>query len=160
MKLNRKIVTALAATAAIFGSVGAQAATATATVQVTATILPSCILSTTNIDLGTYNASDASAKTGNGTIKVTCSRSLGYDVKLSAGVSGDENARVLKFGENRLNYVLKYNNSNFNSTNFIQMAGASNTGVETSYTVTAEVAAGQFVPAGVYEDTLTATVNY
>ena len=160
MKVNKKIVASLAATAAIFGSVSAQAATATATVQVTATILPSCILTTADINLGTYNASDATAKTGNGSIKVTCSRSLAYDVKLSAGNSGDKNARKMKFGENALSYTLNYNSANFNDTNFIQMAGASNTGVEVNYPLVVSVPAGQFVPAGVYEDVLTATVNY
>lgn len=160
MKLNKKIVTAMAATAALFGSVSAQAATATATVQVTATILPSCVLTTADINIPTYNASAGTAATANGSIKVTCSRSLAYDVKLNAGASGNENARVLKNGVNSLNYVISYNGANFNSTNFISMAGASNTGVETTYPVKVDIPVGQFVPAGTYEDTLTATVSY
>ena len=160
MKINKKIVASLAATAAIFGSVSAQAATATATVQVTATILPSCILTAADINLGTYNASDATAKKANGSIKVTCSRSLAYDVQLSAGSSNSKGDRTMKSGSNSLNYTLSYNGANFDDTNFIEMAGVSNTGVETNYTVVAEIPAGQFVPAGDYEDTLTATVNY
>jgi spore coat protein U-like protein len=160
MKLNKKIVASLAATAAIFGSVSAQAATATATVQVTATILPSCILTTADINLGAYKASDAAAKTANGSIKVTCSRSLSYEVKLNGGNSGDQNNRQMTSGSNTLDYIIKYNNANFNDDNFISMAGASNTGVETIYQVKVEIPAGQFVPAGNYEDVLTATVDY
>jgi spore coat protein U-like protein len=160
MKLNKKIVTALAATVAVFGSVSAQAATATATVQVTATILPSCILTVADVTLGTYTASEATDKTGNGSIKVTCSRSLPYTVDLDGGVSLNAKARTLKNGTNVLNYGVVYGSANFDADNKISMTGVANTGVETNYTIKVTVPTAQYVPAGTYEDTLTATVTY
>lgn len=168
MKLN-KIVTALAATAAVFGSVSAQAAVKTGAFDITANVISSCYLVTKNIDFGSVQVTNPTETTANSSMDVVCSKDVGYEVTLSGGVSTDPTARQMSLSTNaaeRLNYSISINDgtTEFNwgvaaGQKLVQTAVQNAAGTKT-FNIKAVIPGSQFVTPGAYSDTLTATINY
>ena len=169
MKLNKKIVASLAATAAVFGSVGANAETKTGNFDITANVISSCYLETQNIDFGSVQVTNPEDTVANSSVNVVCSKGIGYNVTLSGGLSTDPTARQMALSTNadeRLNYSILINDgaSEFNwgtadGQKLVQTAVQNVDGTAT-FAIKAVIPGSQFVTPGAYSDTLTATINY
>ena len=169
MKLNKKIVASLAATVAMFGSVSANAVTKTGNFDILANVISSCYLETQNIDFGSVQVTNPTDTVANSSVKVVCSKGVGYNVTLSGGLSTDPTARQMALSTNpdeRLNYSILINDgaTEFNwgtdeGQKLVQSGVQNDEGTKT-FNIKAVIPGSQFVTPGSYSDTLTATINY
>ena len=143
----------------------ANAATATTSLGISATVQATCLISTTNLAFGTYTGLVVA---GTATLSVTCTNTTPYTVGLSSGNGTTPPATVttrhMMGGTVGLNYVLTQDAAHAtnwgNTPTTDTPASALGTGAAVPITVYGQVAAGQFVAPGIYTDTVTATVNF
>ena len=86
-----------------------QATTATANVGVSATVVPSCSISTSNLSFGNYTASSGTANTTTATLSFTCTSTTTWWIGLDAGTNSGStsNPRIMSDGSgDSLNYDL------------------------------------------------------
>lgn len=139
-----------------------EAATATGTVAITATVQATCVMSATPLSFGVYTGV---ALTGTSTITMTCSNTTPYSVGISAGAASGATVttRAMTSGAVTLAYALYSNTTrtlNWGTTTGTDTVAGTGTGVAQPLTVYGSVAAGQFITPGSYTDTVTATVTY
>lgn len=141
----------------------AQAATATTTFSVTATMMANCTISATNLAFGSYTTALVDATS---TISVTCTKSTTYNVGLNAGASTGATVTTRKMtgpGGDTLAYGLYQDSAhtiNWGNTVGTDTVSGTGNGSAQTLTVYGEVPAGQFVTPGAYTDTITATITY
>lgn len=146
----------------------ADAATRTSNFTVSASVASNCLISSTNLNFGSYDGS--TALTGNSSVGVRCSNGTIYTVSLSAG-SGSFATRTMKNGTNNLEYNLFTTNALTtiwgDGTASTGTRGGTGTGLSAAREQTLTVfgslpnnTANQDAPAGAYTDTITATVTY
>lgn len=145
-----------------FASTSAVAASTTAPIAISATVVNSCNIqiSSGGVSFGNYTATAASA--GTATITLQCTNGDTYTVGLNGGTSGSVTARTMMNGTTALNYVLTTDSAhqnNWGNTTGSWVTGTGS-GNAQSLTVFGQVAAGQYVTAGSYTDSITATVTY
>ncbi len=146
-----------------FAPVSASAATATANIQVTASIAATCSISATGMPFGVYSGA---AITATSTLTVTCTNTTPYTVGLNAGTSGGTvSTRKMKgTGANVLPYSLFSDNSRTinwgNTPGTDTPASAQGNGSAQTLTVYGQIPASQYLAIDTYADTITATVNY
>ena len=136
-----------------------------------------CTLSTTAINFGNYNPLSAANNDTTGNIAVTCQIISGnnavvsYVIILSTGNSLSYAQRYMNFGNNQLNYNIY---TNTNRTSIWGNGTQSSTTISNSYvlsrqeypqktdnfTTYARAPGSQNLPSGVYNDTITVTVNF
>ncbi|MCW9680499.1 spore coat U domain-containing protein [Dolichospermum planctonicum UHCC 0167] len=162
----------LALASALFVAVGsaapsmAVAGTDASNLQIEAFVNNNCTISATSLDFGTY--SPAASKNVTGTVKTNCTLAASAVITLDQGSYRATNSsdtaplRRLKSGNNYLSYTLYQNSGKTtiwgNSTDTgVNVLG---TGTEQSASVYGEIPTGQSVPAGLYLDSVTATVTY
>ena len=139
----------------------ADSATATGTMNVSATVVAACTVGATALAFGSY-AGDA--VDGSSTITVNCGNGVAYGVELSAGSgSPTTTSRAMGNGSgDALDYEVYTDTGR--STVWAVGAGGSQAGVGSGadQTVTAygRIPSGQVSPAGSYTDALTITVTY
>jgi spore coat protein U-like protein len=149
----RQLLIAAIATMSLLGASAADAA-------------PSCTISTTSVNFGSYNVFTGSATDSTGTITLDCNGGA-HDiiVTLSKGASASFNPRTMLKGSEALSYNL-YRDAARTS---IWGDGSGGTATYTNpnppnapfnLTVYGRVPAGQDVSAGVYSDTVSAVVNF
>ena len=169
MKINKKLTASMGAVAALFGSV-AQAqsnGSVTSDMRVYTTVAASCVLDVENIDIGDFTASATGTTTASGSLKVTCSGNLPYQVSFNSA-SGDNNEKKLgKAGStDKLIYSLKTTHAGATfetgttAGNVIDVTLAQNTGVTMTFPLAVELSNNQYVSPGAYKDTITATLSY
>ena len=145
----------------------AQAATKTATINVSATVVDNCTIGAGALNLGTFDGTNNLASTS--TITVRCSSGTDYTVDLSTGSSGSYANRTLTSGSNSLIYNL-YTAGDYatiwgngqNSTGRASDVGEG-MGTAITHTVHGRLLASQnqgAIDAGDYSDTITATITY
>lgn len=142
------------------------AATATTTFQVTATVLSVCTVSATNLAFGNYDASSGTPNDASSTVTTTCSNTTAYTVALNAGTGSGATVALRKMtnGANTLNYSM-YTTAGRTTVwgdgtlSTVTQAGTGN-GSGQALTVYGRVPTSQYVTAGSYTDTVTATVTY
>lgn len=145
----------------------AQAATKTATINVTATVVDNCTISAGALNLGTFDGTNN--LTASSDITVRCSNGTDYTVDLSPGSSNSYTNRTLVSGANSLIYNL-YTASDYatiwgngqNSTGRASDVGEG-MGNAITHTVFGRLLASQnqgAIDAGDYADTITATITY
>lgn len=170
MKLRNVPLLACIAVAAASGA--AHAATDTTQFQVKITITESCDVHTVNatdIDFGTHvRSTDATPIDNQGALQLNCSRGTPYQIALdpglhfSSGTAAADNRRMLGADNNYVPYGLYRDAARTQfwgrvlGTNTV--AGIGNAAPQ-SIPVFGRVPATN-VPAGVYLDTITATVTY
>ena len=143
--------------------VAANAATATTTFSVTATVLATCAVSATPVVLGNYSGSQLD---GTGTISVLCTNATTYTVALDAGVGVGATVSVRKMtgpSSQTLNYSLYHDagrSSVWGSTVGTDTSAGAGSGLAQSITVYGRIPATQAPNAGAYSDTVTVTVAY
>jgi spore coat protein U-like protein len=142
------------------------AATATTTFQVTATVLSVCTVSATNLAFGNYDASSGTPNDASSAVTTTCSNSTAYTVALNAGTGSGATVAVRRMtnGANTLDYSM-YTTAGRTTVwgdgtlSTVTQAGTGN-GAGQALTVFGRIPTGQYVTAGSYTDTVTATVTY
>jgi spore coat protein U-like protein len=139
-------------------------ATATGTLNVSATVVPTCTVSTTLVNFGNYDGSYISTF---GDVTVTCASGTPYHIALDAGLAYDGNAyRRMSDGVNNLMYQLSHAGELWGDADYANtyhggssLADTGN-GAAQAHQVTAELIAGLTVPAGAYNDVVNVTVYY
>jgi len=137
--------------------------TATTSFQVTVVISATCTISATNLAFGNYSGLLIDSTS---TISVNCTKAATYNVGLNAGLATGATVTTRSMtgpAAALLGYKL-FSNSGY-TTNWGNTVGTDTeagigTGSAQSLTVYGQVPAGQFVRAGSYADTITATVTY
>lgn len=143
-----------------------QAATATTSFLVTATVLKFCTVVATPMAFGNYTSSTDAISTS--TITVTCTNGTGYDIGLDAGAAAGATVTTRQMSGTvvtaaRLNYFLYSDSSrtvnwgNTVGTDTVHLTAGVAPIVSTVY---GRVPSGQFVSPDAYLDTINVTVTY
>ncbi|MDR6428116.1 spore coat protein U-like protein [Variovorax paradoxus] len=149
----------------------AQAAAATATFQVTATVLKACLVSTpVTLAFGSYAPSTGTVATGTTAFNVTCTFGTTYSVGLNPGASSGATVTTRKMtspsapaGNETLSYALfKESAMTTNWDNSTTGTGYTATGLPQPYTIYGAIPIGQYTasPQVDYADTITLTLTY
>lgn len=143
----------------------ALADSATATIDVSATVLKSCAVSTTALAFGEYTPSNGTASDATSTISVTCTNGTTYEIALDAGAGSGAtvSSRKMTYLTNTLTYELFRDSARlltWGDTTLINTVVGVGDGEAASHTVYGRIAAGQYEVAGSYSDTVTVTVTY
>ena len=163
MRLRLLVATGLATASLLAAPHQVDAATATTTIAVTATVPAACTVAATALAFGTYNS--ASAVNASSTVTVTCVSSTAYTSDLDAGrngaLNGASTTRSMAAGAARLNYNL-YQDAALSTVwatgTGSNVAGTANLAQTT--TVYGNVPSGQTSTPGSYTDTVNVTVTY
>jgi spore coat protein U-like protein len=145
------------------GFSAAQAATATATLSVSASIAGACTVGGAALSFGAY--SPAAASTANSTIQVSCTNGTNAVVTLN---QGNNNNRVPSAGTRALNngttnflgYEIYSDNGLSTVWNTTNSQPIASTGSPISLTAFGRIPAGQNPATGSYNDTVTITVTF
>jgi spore coat protein U-like protein len=143
-----------------------QAATTTAQFTVSATVLKTCRISATDLAFGDYDPEATAAKDASSTITVRCTKNTTYNVGLNAGNGSGATVTDRKMtGPNgaTLNYGLYRDaarTTNWGNTAGTDTEPGTGTGATQTFTVYGRIPADQWVEAGSYTDTITATITY
>lgn len=163
--LVRLAMTGLAAGALGLPLAG-QAATATDQFQVTANVTATCTITANDLSFGAYDPTVATPTDAASTISVQCTNGAGYNVGLDAGLFAGATVttrRMTGTDAAGLSYELYRNSTrtnNWGNTVGTDTEPGTGTGASQSLTVYGRIPAGQWVQAGSYADTITATVTY
>jgi spore coat protein U-like protein len=160
-------VSGIAILAAAFAP-SVSAATATANLTVGASVANNCTISTAALAFGSYDPVVAHASTdldGTGTVIVACTKGATATVGLGLGGNASGSTRRMTDGSsNYLAYEL-YSDAGRttvwgNSGGGLYNPGAAPSKTARNFTVYGRVTSNQDVPAGSYNDTVVATVNF
>jgi spore coat protein U-like protein len=145
------------------GSASAFAATVTTTFQVTANVQATCAISATSAAFGSYTGVIADTTS---IVTVTCSNTTTYNIGLNAGLgTGATVTNRLMVGpnSNQLNYGLfqdAAHSINWGDTVGTDTVTGAGNGLAQTITIFGQIPAGQFDQAGIYLDTITATITF
>ena len=170
-RLGHRARRALPALLGMFALCNAGAQAATATFQVTATVVKACVMTTpATLAFGSYNPSNPTALGANSTFTVICTYGTPYSLGMSAGISAG--ASITKRSmtsptaastNNLLGYGLfKDSGYGTNWDNSVTGTGYLATGLLQTYTIYGAIPIGQYTaaPATDYADTVTLTLTY
>jgi len=167
-----KTVAAVSGGAAIvmagFAASSASAATATANLTVSASVTNNCTISTAALAFGAYDPVVANASTnldGIGTVTVACTKGASATIGLGLGSNASGSTRRMTDGSSNFLTYEMYQDSG--RTTIWGNAGAgllspvaAPSKAARNFTVYGRVTSNQDVPAGNYNDTVVATVNF
>ena len=142
----------------------AAAATTSTTFTVTANVTTNCTITATNINFGTYAGTAIVTQTG--TLTSTCSTGTPYDLGLNAGTSTGATVSTRAMtgpATDLLHYTLSQDaghSINWGNTVGTDTVHSTGTGAAQTFTVFGQIAAGQFVSPGAYQDTITVTLTF
>lgn len=137
--------------------------TATTSFTITATISAACSVTATQLAFGNYSGILVNSTS---TITATCTKSIPYNVGLSAGTATGATVTTRKMtgpSASTLSYSLfrdSGRNANWGITVGTDTVLVTGTGIAQPITVYGQVPAGQFVRPGAYADTITVTITY
>lgn len=163
------LLTATAALSSTLISKPAFAGTATANLNVSATVPASCTISTNPVSFGNYTTTVFADVTANGSVTTTCTKgstatiTLGQGANAEPGSTDDAPIRKLSDGSGGfLGYNL-YKGASLN-TEWGNTPGTgvpiTGTGTSVNGIIYGKIRAGQNVSAGSYTDTVVATVTF
>lgn len=132
-------------------------------------ILNPVLVTTTGIGFGLYSPGSASDTHANGTINVTCTVTLGnglpnFTIALGGSATNQFNPRVMTFLTSTLNYNL-FTTSSYSTiwgdgTAPTQTQSYSSGAGSTAFTVYGQIPNHQFVPLGLYSDSVQVVVTF
>ncbi|MDD5365667.1 MAG: spore coat U domain-containing protein [Gallionellaceae bacterium] len=146
------------------GAAPALAATATATLSVTATVAATCSVATTPVAFGTIVSSTTNASTG--TVTVTCTNGTGYTIALGDGLyysSGRRmrsSASTYEYLPYELYQEVGHSTLWGDGSHGTVMGSLTGSGVAQPYTVYGLIPIDQYPKADSYADTVQVTVTY
>ncbi len=140
----------------------ARAYTATGTILVSVTVPKACTISSSNLGFGIYASAQLDAA---GTVTVTCTSTTLYQVGINAGAnnSGNFNWNMIGPAGALLSYKIYVDagrTTYWGGNPGSDAVAGTGTGAAQAYTAYGRVAAGQYVAAGAYTDTITFTLYY
>jgi spore coat protein U-like protein len=177
MSISRSIWKKLAAVsilglgAGLLHGESAQAATANATLNVSANVVSDCRISTTPVNFGNYDGLAGGPTDAAGTVVVTCTVGLPWEITLGQGSNPDlsvpstDAAPVRQMADGNGNF-LSYGlfTDTARSINWLNVTGAmpagAGNGLAQTTNVYGRIPAGLNAPVGAYTDSVQATVNY
>ncbi len=141
----------------------AAAATSVATMAVTATVLPFCMVTATPMSFGSY--ASTAILTTTATITATCTMGTTYNIGLNQGTGAGATvaARLMTNGGNTLTYSIYEQAADttvWGNTIGTNTATGAGTGLPQVFTAYGEIPASQYVAPGSYTDTVTVTLTY
>ena len=144
------------------------AASASASLAVSASVVNNCTISTSPLAFGSYDpiVTNASADLdGAGGVTITCTKGAATTIGLNTGSNALASVRRMKdAGTNYLTYELYQEAGRTtvwtNAGAGLLTPAAAPSKAPRSFSVYGRVASNQDVPAGSYTDTITATVNF
>ncbi|MGE5244150.1 MAG: spore coat U domain-containing protein [Betaproteobacteria bacterium] len=157
-----------AGAAAVITGTSVSAASKTANLAISATVVSNCTISTAALDFGAYDPVSANASTnldGTGTVSVACTKGSTATIGLGLGSNASGTTRRLTDGSgNYLTYELYQDGGRSTiwgdaGANLLSPAAAPSKAAR-DFTVYGRVPSNQDVPAGAYTDTVVATVNF
>ena len=172
--MKRGIIRTLGITAAVAGLVGGileirmSAATATANLTVSATVITNCTITTSALAFGSYDPVVANASAnldGAGAVSVACTKGAAPTIALGAGSNASGSTRRMSDGASHyLTYELYQDASRAtvwsgSGSGLLTTVAAPSKGAR-DFTVYGRISGNQDVPAGTYGDTVVATVNF
>jgi spore coat protein U-like protein len=168
MTLRRlSAATALAAGISFAGplqNTPADAATATAQIAVTATVLSVCLITATPLAFGNYTSTQLDATA---TLAVSCTVGTPYTIALDAGTGSEATVAERRMtgseAGQQLSYSLYSNSARtsvWGTTTGTDTVAGTGTGLVQNLSVYGRVPAGQLAAPGAYTDTVTATLTY
>lgn len=146
-------------------SIQTNAATATSTMAVSATVLTACLVTSTPLVFGVYDTSGAAINVSS-TVGVTCTGNSSYTIALGAGTGFGATfaARKMSFGEATLDYNIYTDAAHTTVWGNGTVGGSTVSGTGTlglvTHTAYGSIPAGQSTDAGVYTDSVSVTLNY
>ena len=149
-------------------SIPAFAGSATANLNVSASVSAVCTISTAAVAFGAYDpvvTNAATALNGTGTLTVACTKGASATIDLGNGGNLSGGSRRMTSGPDFLNYAL-YKDAARTQVWGTGLAGGttytynSASKASTNLTVYGTVPAGQDVTVGAYSDVVVATINY
>jgi spore coat protein U-like protein len=149
--------------ASLAGCMAAWAQTSTTSLGVSATVLATCQLSSSNVAFGNYSSAQLDAT---GSVGVTCTNLAPYTVALDAGTGSGATTSVRVMtgpSSHTLAYALYQDptrTARWGNTLGVDMVAGIGSGAAQTLTVYGRIPAGQAPAAGVYSDTVTVTVSY
>jgi spore coat protein U-like protein len=151
-----------------FAPARVSAATATANLAVSATVTTNCTITTAALGFGNYDpvgANSSSDLDGTGTVSVACTKNTAPQIALGLGGNASGTTRRLTDGSsNYLTYELYQDAGRTTIWGTAGAAllspGAAPSKAARDFTVYGRVASNQDVPAGTFNDTVVATVNF
>ena len=149
----------------------AAAGSATAALTVSASVNLTCAITTSPVTFGRYDPLSGAENDATGAVVITCTQGAVCDIALDAGghprQPGNIATRRMKPAQldGSLPYALfvddarttLWGNQFASNPRFVTHTG---NGQPQKYPVYGRIAAGQFVPAGLYTDTVIATLTY
>lgn len=151
--------------AALLSTVAAHAATSTASMLVTATVLSYCAVTANPLPFGNYSSTATS--TANTTVGVLCTNGTPYNVGLNAGVGTGATVANRLMTNSGGTATLAYNlyttsalSSVWGNTVGTNTVAGTGTGLSQTLNVYGQILSGQNVAAGLYTDTITVTLTY
>ncbi len=172
MRIHTSFGTLAATAALLVGTTAlttpASAASATANLAVSATVVNNCSITTAPLAFGSYDPVVTNASTdldGTGTVSVACTKGSTATIGLGVGSNASGSTRRMKdSGSNYLSYEIYQDSSRAtvwgNSGAGLLSPAAAPSKAARAFTVYGRVPASQDVPAGSYADTVVATVNF
>jgi spore coat protein U-like protein len=175
---SRLLVASLAAAGlAVIASAPAQAGSATANLNVSATVVTNCRITTNDLGFGNYDpigANAASPLQKSGSVVVACTQKTAPTVGLDTGKNAAGAVRNMKGGtgadllpyeiyqpvSNAATAACAYTTVWGNAGGALLSLTAAPSLAARTYNVCGQIAAAQDVPAGTYNDVVIATVNF
>ena len=162
------LTTTLGIVAAAYSTTaGLSAATATASMPVSATVTNNCTITTSPVAFGGYDpiATHATANLdATGAVIIACTKGAVTTLGLDTGANVSAGARRLASSGSFLTYELYQDSGRStvwgNSGAALYNSGTSPSKDARTFQVYGRVTGGQDVPAGSYSDTIVATINF
>jgi spore coat protein U-like protein len=166
----RKILTTLAASAALGAATTGQAVTTTTTFVVSATVVKTCSVSAGALAFTNYTPGGG-AVTNSSTVNVNCTKTTPFTVALNGGTTtgGTVAQRLMASGTNTLEYNLFTTNTygtvfgDGSGTSVTQSGAGAGVATAVPFTVYGQLpdsANNKNAVPGAYTDTITVTVTY
>jgi spore coat protein U-like protein len=164
MTLRELKVTAVALGLVVAAAPVADAATASANLTVTATVVSTCSVGAGSLAFGNYDPTAASNVDQAGTFQVTCTKGTSATVGLDTGSNASGSTRRMTDGTDFLSYELFKETARTNvwgnaGAGLVALAAAPSNAAQT-VTVYGRISGSQDVRAGSYSDTVVITVTF
>lgn len=164
--VSQRLALALAASG-LCALPAAEAATASGTLTVTASVASVCLISNGTLAFGSYDPTSGAALNGSTTVTLTCTLGTPYQIGLDAGAGSGATValRKLSSGGNTLGYRLFRDASrtlNWGNTPGTDTLDATSSAGSLTNTITiyGQIPASAAVPTGSYSDSVAITVTY
>ena len=145
----------------------ANAATASGSLTVTASVASVCLISNGTLAFGSYDPTSGAVLNGSTTVTLTCTLGTPYKIGLDAGAGSGATVtlRKLTSGGNTLSYRLfrdasrTLNWGNTPSTDTLDATSSAGS-LTNTITIYGQIPASEAVPTGSYSDSVAITVTY